>query len=258
MENAIQRMTNEIVRIMDGELCGVWLYGSVVLDDFRLGWSDIDFVALSRGGISEAQAEKLLFLRQELKKEEPENLYYRSFEGVIAGLKEYRGRSFRRLVYWGTSGQRITDRCERDCFSELELAKYGRAVYGDQPWPFPAPGREALRTAVQRHYESIRKCAVQTDESLYSCGWLLDIARCVYTLRFHDVIAKTQAGVWALEERLFSDEEPLKRTLELRRDPLSRKDSEEVKQWLRGLGPTVQSYADVLERELTRESETSR
>jgi GTP pyrophosphokinase len=36
------------------------------------------------------------------------------------------------------------------------------------------------------------------------------------------------------------------------------KDSEEVKQWLRGLGPTVQSYADVLERELTRESETSR
>ena len=74
MENAIQRMTNEIVRIMDGELCGVWLYGSVVLDDFRLGWSDIDFVALSRGGISEAQAEKLLFLRQELKKEEPENL----------------------------------------------------------------------------------------------------------------------------------------------------------------------------------------
>lgn len=252
MQNAIKKMTTEIAGILDGNLYGVWLYGSVVLEDFCLGWSDIDFTALSRGPITEDQAKKLLFLRQEMRKQEPDNPYYRSFEGVIAGLDEYRSRSFRRLVYWGTSGQRITDRCARDCFSELELAKYGRAVYGDRPWPFPAPDRDVLRTAVRRHYEAIRSCAVQTDESLYSCGWLLDIARCIYTLRFDDVISKTKAGLWALEEHLFSDEEALKRTLELRQRPLTGKDSEEVKQWLKGLGPTVQSYADVLERELTR------
>jgi len=36
---------------------GAWLYGSAALDDFQLGWSDIDFVALIDGPISEKQAE---------------------------------------------------------------------------------------------------------------------------------------------------------------------------------------------------------
>lgn len=104
--------------------------------------------------------------------------------------------------------------------------------------------------AVREHYRSIRKHAVQTTDSLYSCGWLLDIARCIYTLRNDDVISKTQAGVWALEEHLFPDEAPLRRTIEIRRHPLSFKDRADVKLWLKGLGPVVQKYADVLEREL--------
>jgi hypothetical protein len=252
MRNAIHRMTDEIVTILDGELYGLWLYGSVVLEDFRLGWSDIDFIALSRAEISEGQADKLLFLRQELRKEAPESPYYRSFEGILANLDEYRGRSFRRLVYWGTSGQRITDRFAPDPFAEFELANCGRAVYGEQPWPFPAPGREELVDAIRAHYDAIRKYAVQTDERLYSCGWLLDMARCVYTLRYNEVIAKTKAGLWALEEHIFPDEEALKKTVEIRQQPLARKDSEEVKQWLKALGPVVQRYADVLERELAR------
>ena len=104
--------------------------------------------------------------------------------------------------------------------------------------------------AVREHYESIRKYAVQTNESLYSCGWLLDIARCVYTLRYSGVIAKTQAGIWALEEHLFPDEEPLRKTIEIRKAPWRFKDSESTRRWLAGLGPVVQRYADVLEEEL--------
>ena len=30
MKNAIDAMVNEIVRIMDGDVYGIWLYGSVV------------------------------------------------------------------------------------------------------------------------------------------------------------------------------------------------------------------------------------
>jgi hypothetical protein len=195
ISSAIARMTGEIVSVLDGDVYGVWLYGSVVMDDFRPGWSDIDFVALARGTLSESQAERLLTLRQEMLGREPGNPYYRSFEGVIAGAGEYRSGVFERLVYWGTSGQRITDRYAPDAFSAFELAKYGRQVYGDQPWILPAPDREELVRAVRADYDTIRKYAVQTDASLYSCGWLLDIARCVYTLRHHDVIAKTQAGM---------------------------------------------------------------
>ena len=112
------------------------------------------------------------------------------------------------------------------------------------------PSAAELRSAVKQHYESIRQYAVQTDEKLYSCGWLLDIARCIYTLRYNSVIAKTKAGSWALKEHLFADEEPLKRTLEIRQNPAAYKDRENIKQWLKNLGPVVQQYADVLEREL--------
>ena len=73
MKNAIDAMVNEIVRITDGDVYGVWLYGSVVMDDFRPGWSDIDFVALTGGPVSESQAEQLLTLRQEMLEKEPGN-----------------------------------------------------------------------------------------------------------------------------------------------------------------------------------------
>ena len=251
MKNAVSMMANEIVRIMAGDVYGIWLYGSAVMDDFRPGWSDIDFVALTNGPVSEDQAEQLVTLRQTMLEKEPGNPYYRSFEGVIANLDEYRGKTFRRLVYWGTSGQRVTDRYEPDTFSAFELAKYGKPVYGGNPWILPAPGREELIRAVRAHYESIRKYAVQTNESLYSCGWLLDIARCIYTLRSGDVISKTRAGAWALEEHLFPEEEPLRKTLEIRRDPQAFKDREDVRQWLKSLGSAVQRYADILEHELS-------
>ena len=252
MNNAIDAMVNKIVRITDGDVYGVWLYGSVVMDDFRPGWSDIDFVALTGRPVSESQAEQLLMLRQEMLEKEPGNPYYRSFEGVIAALDEYRSRSFTRLVYWGTSGQRITDRYTPDTFSAFELARYGRPVYGGHPWILPEPAREELVNAVREHYECIRKYAVQTNESLYSCGWLLDIARCIYTLRTGDVTAKTQAGIWALEEHLFPDEEPLRKTLEVRQNPRAFMGTEELNGWLKSLGPVVQRYADVLEQELQR------
>ena len=250
MNDAIDKMTNEIAGIMDGKVYGIWLYGSTVMDDFRLGWSDIDLIALTDGPIPEDRAQRLLSLRQDMLEKEPGNPYYRSFEGVIAPLEEFRSRSFSRLVYWGTSGQRVTDRYSLDPFALFELARYGRNVYGGRKWILPEPGRDEMIRAVREHYECIRKVAVRTDGSLYSCGWLLDIARCVYTLRYNDVIAKTRAGVWALKEHLFEDEAPLRKTIAVREDPLAFKGKDELNEWLKGLGPVVRRYADVLENEL--------
>ena len=250
MLSSIDKMTNEIADITEGRLRGIWLYGSVVMDDYRPGWSDIDIIVLTDRPISETQANKLLMLRQEMLQKYPANLYFRSFEGVIANADEYRSRSFTRLVYWGTSGQRMTDHYTPDVFAEFELVKYGRQVYGSEPWILPAPTSEEFVGAVRAHYDSIRKYAVQTDGSLYSCGWLLDIARCIYTLRNNDVVSKTRAAEWALEEHIFPEEGPLKKTLVIRRSPLSYKDDEAVISWLKSLGPVVQEYADALGREL--------
>ena len=84
LSDAAARMADEIVSAADGNVYGIWLYGSAVLDDFRPGWSDIDFVALTGGPVSESQAGRMLSLRQEMLSREPGNPYYRSFEGIIA------------------------------------------------------------------------------------------------------------------------------------------------------------------------------
>lgn len=53
MMDSIHRMTNEIAGALEGSLYCIWLYGSVVFGDFRMGWSDIDFVALTDRPITE-------------------------------------------------------------------------------------------------------------------------------------------------------------------------------------------------------------
>ncbi len=253
LSESVCRMAREISDLLNQPLHGFWLYGSVVFDDFRAGWSDVDFIAFTRDPIEKEQAERLLNLRQALTERFPENPYYRCFEGIIVNLGEYETGVFTRLIYWGTSGQRITDRCRLDAFSRFELAGYGVSVCGDGDRSiFVLPERQELGSAVREHCDQIRRCAVQTDESLYSCGWLLDIARCIYTLRHNDVIAKTSAGEWALSEHLFPDEAPLVKTLEIRRNPLKYANDPDIRNWLKSLGPTVQQYADVLDRELAK------
>lgn len=252
MNEAIHRMTDRIVSVMDGKVNSIWIYGSIVLNDFQLGWSDIDFIALTENEITEKQARDLLMLRQSMLSDESDNQYYRSFEGIIANINEYFTGNYIRLVYWGTSGQRITDSYSRDVFSSFQLSRYGRIVYGNADRSiFREPTRQEIVDAIKCHYETIRKYAQKTDERLYSCGWLLDIARCIYSLRYNDVISKTQAGIWALNEKLFEDEKPLQKALEIRKNPMASKNSEEIKTWLRELGPVVQQYADVLDKELS-------
>ena len=121
-------MTERISDIMGKSIHSIWLYGSVIFNDFKLGWSDIDFVALTGEPITEEQARKLLMLRQILSEEEPTNLYYRSFEKIFADINEYSQNCYSNLVYWGTSGQRITNSYDKDKFSQFELAKCGKSV----------------------------------------------------------------------------------------------------------------------------------
>ena len=252
MFDSIAGMTKEIVSVLDGNVHSIWLYGSVVQDDFRMGWSDIDILVLTGKQFTENQAQELVRLRQTMAADAPDNPYYPLFEGVTANLSEYLSGTFGRLVYWGTTGQRITDRYRPDPFSQYELATIGKSVYGcDDRSIFTVPDRETLTEAVRSLYETIRKYARQTDGRLYSCGWLLDICRCIYTLRNNDVISKTLAGNWALQEHIFPDGDPLKKTIEIRKEPMAYKNREDIQQWLKGLGPVVQQYADVLELELS-------
>ena len=251
MRHSIEQMTNRICAILQDCTPSIYLYGSVVLDDFRLGWSDIDILVLTQAQISERQAEELVGLRQRLLEEAPNNLYYRSFEGGMLTLSYFMNGQQDRVVYWGTSGQRIMDTYHFDSFSLAELLENGVLLAGEDIRKYlTSPTFEDLRADVERHYYTIRQYAQKTGRSLYSFGWLLDIARCIYTLRTGKVIAKTFAGEWALRENLCPVPQSLQTAVNVRYAPSLLKDNSALQEYAEILGGDIQRFADVLEYDL--------
>lgn len=250
-QRAINKMIHEISSILSDCEPSIYLYGSSVLDDFRLGWSDIDILVLTNRQISEKQAQKLVNLRQAMLEKEPGNPYYRSFEGGMLTLAAFLSKSSDRVVYWGTSGERITDTYMFDSFGMAELIESGILLYGrDVRSQLSAPDVSDLYADIKHHYETIRKYVQKTEPSLYSFGWMLDIARCLYTLRTGKIIAKTAAAEWALENNLCPVPDVLKTALQVRKAPLEYKNHKQTLDYAESLADPIQGFADILEDEL--------
>ena len=248
MKSSIDKMVRRISDILGSCAPTIYLYGSVALGDFKLGWSDIDILVLTQEPISEDQANQLVHLRQTMLAEDPSNPYYRSFEGGMLTINAFQSGEPDRVVYWGTSGERITNRYVFDSFSMSELLDRGILLYGeDVRGRFTRPTYSDLKEDVRRHYETIRRYAGETGRELYSYGWLLDISRCIYTLRTGKIIAKTSAGEWALQEKICPCEEALTKALEVRKEPVKYRNDARSLDYAEKLGEAIQRYADELE-----------
>ena len=248
LAKSIDMMLGRIVSLIRGNEPSFYLMGSVALNDFRPGWSDIDFLCLLKTPLDEAQAEALVGLRQKLAEEHP-GFYFRAFEGAFLSLGAFLGKTTENLVYWGTSGQRITDSFDYNAVLPFELHKKSRLLYGgDVLGEIPLPTKEQINGAIAGHLQIIRKYAVKTDRSVYSAGWLFDIARCIFTLQTGEIISKTEAAEWALENNLTPNLHVLEKALFFRKNPEEIND--EAFAWFEGLGTEVQKFADVLEKAL--------
>lgn len=244
-------MTQRIAGILDSRVPSIYLYGSVVHDDFKLGWSDIDIPVFTMESILEEQAHALVHLRQTMLAEDPDNPHYRSFEGGMLTLNAFLSGKPDRVVYWGTSGQRITGRYDFNSFSMSELLDSGILLYGEDVRDrLTRPTYSDLKADVRRHYEAIRQYAKKTGRDLYSYGWLLDISRCIYTLRTGMIIAKTAAGEWALQENICPCSDALVKAVEVRKEPNKFKNDTRTFDYAETLGHSIQRYADVLENAL--------
>lgn len=201
--------------------------------------------------ISEVQAQELVKLRQTMLAEHPENHFYRLFEGGMLTADAFRSGAEDTIVYWGTSGERIDNRYVFDSFCMSELLESGVLLYGeDVRFDLPRPDYDGLKESVRQHYETIRKYAGLSGRSFYNYGWLLNISRCIYTLRTEKIIAKTVAGEWALKEKLCPCEVILAKAVKIRKCPLLYKNDTEILDYAETIIEEIQRYADVLEQEL--------
>lgn len=246
MKDNISKIVQEIVKILNNNEPTIYLFGSVVFDDFKLGWSDIDFICLTEKPINETQAEELLYLRQKLVAE-TDNKTFRSFEGIFTALDVCCKKNNDTVVYWGTSGERLLDSFTLDVFTKIGLIKYGKLVYGkDKLNRFSLPTNYEIYSAVENVAETISKYAVETDSHFYSAGWLFDIARCFYTLETNDIISKTEAGKWALSKSLCPEPEIMELALKIRERPANYINDSETQKWLSELGPHIQLFNEKL------------
>lgn len=251
MEKTIAAMTHRIAHILKPSGPTLYLHGSVVMDDFRPGWSDIDILCLCREPITEAQAGALVNLRQTLLEEHPGNPYFRLFEGGFLTWENLIENTGGPVVYWGTSGQRITDAYAFDAFSRISLVRYAKVLRGqDDRHRIPLPAREDILGAAARCLGMVREHAKETPRRVTSAEWLLMIARCLYTLETNDIIAKTEAGRWALSARLAPDPGMMRAAIDIREQPLAAKADEGLLDLCAGFGPHIQAFADVLEQKL--------
>jgi len=238
---AIQIMVDEITLVLAENEPSIYCFGSVALNDFKLGWSDIDIVVLTKNEITALQADILVGLRQKMLERFPENPYFRLFEGGMLSEDAFLNGKDERTVYWGTSGQRLTDNYRLDSFALAELLDNGILLHGsDIRKKITYPPYSQMRDDIANHLRTIRK---------YGTGgsWLLDIARGIYTLRTGKIIGKTAAGEWALKNELCPDREAMLRVVQIRKEPQKYSKDERSED-----SAVIQRFADVLDAEFTK------
>ena len=246
---AINTMAVSIYNILESVQPSIYLYGSVTAEDFRPGWSDIDLLVLTQEPITETQADLLLTLRQQLAQRDPDTPYYRAFEGGMLDLGSFLTNESTRVVYWGTTGERIKERHDFSAFDRASLLQNGQLLLGkDVRRHFEMPEYPEIATAVISHAVSIRQHG-KGARSLYAYGWLLDIARCMYTLVNGRLTTKTTAAQWALDEHLCPCPAELSMALTVRRQPELIHD-ESVLAYAEGLTEAIQSFLNLLEKAL--------
>ena len=255
-QTAINRMVLEVSEILSDAFPSIYIYGSAAIDDFRLGWSDIDLFVITQKAISEGQANRLLHLRQDLTNKNPGNPYFRLFEGGMLSADMFFENCPGRAVYWGTRGQRICEKYDPDVFGKVQLIQSGVHLYGnDIRDRIKQIEFSELLEGVKRHHETIKNFACTTGRSLYTFGWMLDIARCIYTIRTGRIISKTKAAEWAMENHLCPDEDALLFALDVRKNPTEKKKDPKVFDFAETMAGAIQRFNDVLEMEIRRAEE---
>ncbi len=247
---AINTMAVSIARILQSNDPSIYLYGSVTAEDYHHGWSDIDLLVLTGDPITPEQAEALLDLRQRLAVLDPDTPHYRLFEGGMLDLGAFITGEDTRVVYWGTSGQRIKTQHAFSAFDRASLLQSGQLLLGrDVRRHIEMPTYEDIRAGVERHLQSIQEHGAGS-RSIYAYGWLLDIARGLYALLNGRLTTKTAAGQWALDEQLCPCPAEMSMALMLRRQPELIHDPAML-DYAEGLTDAIQEYAALLKQALS-------
>ena len=247
MRLAINTMAVSIQRILADASPSIYLYGSVTAEDYHHGWSDIDLLVLTQEPISAPQAEALLTLRQTLSMRDPDTPYYQLFEGGMLDLGSFLADEDARLVYWGTTGERIKPRHAFSAFDRASLLQNGQLLLGrDVRRHLEKPDFPEILEGIGHHLQAIQEHGAGS-RSIYAYGWLIDLARCLHTLLEGKLTTKTAAAQWALDQHLCPCPAELSMALMVRRQPELIHDPH-VLDYAEGLTEAIHSFCALVDK----------
>ena len=89
------------------------------------------------------------------------------------------------------------------------------------------------------------KYAQVTNEDIHSLDWLFLISQSIYWLKTLDTTGKTNASGLIIDNCNYSWIDTLRKAVEIRKSPILAK-LDKNKEWIRSLGPIIQSACDTL------------
>lgn len=248
MESDVRVSLEQFAEKADAVVCSrikaVFAYGSAVYDDVHVGYSDLDFLAVVDGELSEKDFAVLSEFRRELKS--GINPYFQILEGAFIPRQSIRSDNPYDAVTWGGSGEKLTNEYSIGGFSLKGLIDSGVVIRGeDMRKEFPYPTHEAMCKQIDELVETITKHITKTSGSVHSIDWLFLMCQSAYYLKTGKVTCKTNAAKYAIDNNLFCCKPELKKAIEIRLNPDIAEETC-IKDWLLNLGGVIQETCEEL------------
>jgi hypothetical protein len=204
VQSVLRHYLSRVDAAVPGLVEGLYLIGSLALEDYQPGVSDIDFIAVSSSPVGSEAEEALAAVHEEVATADPDRP---AFEGSYVTFDDLRApASQASMGLRHHDGALSTDRTGRTPVDWFTLARHGVAIRGPQAATLGiATDRDELsswcRTNLDRYWRPwVERSQAPTPTAMamlsdWGVAWgVLGVSRVHYTLATGEITSKSRAG----------------------------------------------------------------
>ncbi|MFH1377769.1 MAG: aminoglycoside adenylyltransferase domain-containing protein [Planctomycetota bacterium] len=243
----VKALCNTLETFFRERILSILLHGSIVNDDFAIGYSDIDFLVVFNDTISDDDCGQLREMRKRFKAGDCGQLGY-ALEGAFLPRSMLDPSVLGSAFWWGTSGERRGDKNPLDHFTLQGIRDNGCLIFGcDILSEIPVPTEPDLLKEVDDFIVSARQHAAAG--RVKSVDWLLTASRLLKWVTQNEMSSKSAAADWAMIHAQGPWRDSLRQAKSIRLDTASA-ENPNAKAWLATLRTPILEAIDELESAL--------
>ena len=194
----------DLVLIFNDELLAIILHGSVVLNDFREGKGDLDFVVIIKDAITDEQTIGIENLHKNYRIKKHGQLLYQ-LEGTYYPINVVKNPSNCKAsgFYIGTNinNWKIINKSVNSMMDYKIIKDYGWFLKGESIRNYIYnPTRDELIEEIKNNYNNIKKNIEVYDSFSYAVAMSHWLIRSICYLKTNEIKSKTEASNWYIKE----------------------------------------------------------